>query len=770
MKPTNLLIALIIILLLSIGCGGGGTLVNGINPQTETPVPSAGTGTFVVRIEWPEVVADGITSSAIPSSITNLNIKVREGPYYTGEKNIFPPIQEAIFTGIPSGTAEVEVTATNSSGTVLSYRKTDVTIVAGKTVRKPIYLGITIKSGGVPDPNGLEINVGDTIYWYNTDSTGHTLSAPFSQTVAAGATWSKLFNQGGTYNYTCDGQAGNIYVRGNAGTGTPDMVSVKGGKQFDMGGSGSTYKVTLSDYRIGRYEVTNSEYVKFLNEMGNQSEGGTTWVNIVSDVYCGIEGSGPYTVKSGYENRPLAYVSWYGALAYCNWLSSRYGLTPCYGPIGNRGTESEWRTRNGYRLPTEAEWEYACRGGDPNETNFYSTYYWGPSMNSSNCWNNANSGVYNHTCIGYGGNHPLGLYDMSGNVWEWCNDWYGTYPSGSYSNPVGVTSGTNRVMRGGGWNTAALGGYTSASRAYNVYPYDRYNDRGFRLVQAEGVAERPEMVVIQGGHQFGMVEGGNNSSSSYQVTLSPYYIGKYETTNREYVRFLNEMGNLSEGGVTWVNIVADTSCGISGSGPYSVVSGYENRPVVYVSWYGAVAYCNWLSDKNGLSKCYGAYASNGLSRWGTNGANFHPEYSGYRLPTEAEWEYAYRGGNTSLTNFYSNYYWGDSLDATIGINKCWYSGLLPVPTSHINVGYGGSHPAGLYDMSGNVWEWCSDWYGSYPSGNYTDRRGPNTGSNRVYRGGCWNGDASNCRSAFRSNDGPGFRGGNLGFRPVRRYY
>ncbi|HPZ06742.1 MAG TPA: SUMF1/EgtB/PvdO family nonheme iron enzyme [Candidatus Eremiobacteraeota bacterium] len=780
-----IIIALFVILA---GCGGGNS-ITGVNSTSSDPLinpdPSDGTGTSIVRVEWPEEVINGITAAELPKSITNINIKVREGPYYNGEKNIFPPTQEAIFTGIPSGVANVEVTCTDSSEEVLSYRKAEVTILPNKTVRKLIYLGITIKAEGALDPNELEINVGDILYWYNTDSESHTLSSPFfSQTIPDRKIWSKLFNQGGTYKYRCDSQEGIIYVRGNSGTAMPDMVSVRGGKQFGMESSSSKYRVILSDYRIGRYEVTNSEYVEFLNEMGNQSEGGVTWVNIVdTGPYCGIEKkeNGPYTVKSGYENRPVVYVSWYGAVAYCNWLSSKYGLTPCYGPAENRGLPSEWRTRNGYRLPTEAEWEYACRGGDPAVANFYSNYYWGNSMDPNNCWYNET----NHTFVGYGGRHPLGLYDMSGNVWEWCNDWYGEYPSETTrENPTGPPEastilGAVRIIRSGSWSDSDDDCLKSASRNYKLYS-SRDNNIGFRLVQAEGEVERPEMVVIQGGQQFGMKDGENDPNADYQVTLSPYYIGKYEVTNSEYVKFLNEMGNSSEGGVTWVSIVADTHCGITAKGggpPYIVKSGYENRPVVYVSWYGAVAYCNWLSEKNGLSKCYGEYSLDGSSRWGTDGEDFHREYSGYRLPTEAEWEYACRGGDENLTDFYSNYYWGSSLDVTTGIKKCWYgygTGGTCDTGTHTDVDYGRSHPAGLYNMSGNVAEWCSDWFAAYPYGLQRDYRGPDTpdtgSGRRITRGGGWNIEADYCRSAIRYSVTPDFRVYNLGFRPVRSYY
>ncbi|MEQ8186610.1 MAG: formylglycine-generating enzyme family protein [Candidatus Eremiobacterota bacterium] len=262
-------------------------------------------------------------------------------------------------------------------------------------------------------------------------------------------------------------------------TGMPSMVPITGGT-FNMGSTVSTseqpvHKVTVSSFRMFTYEVTNSEYVLFLNAQGNQTEGGVSWINIVEDYYQGIRGgpeAGTFSVRSGYESRPVVYVSWYGAVAYCNWLSEQHGLTPCYGPINNRGDDpSVWRTLNGYRLPAEAEWEYACRGGNTAD------YYWGefsPSPASiakySWYWDNAEEGYENEVNPndhgagkrnGHNAGQKLpnafGLYDMSGNVWEWCSDWnsttyYGVSPD---TNPSGPGSGTLRVLRGGSWHSTS---------------------------------------------------------------------------------------------------------------------------------------------------------------------------------------------------------------------------------------------------------------------------------------------------------------------------
>jgi len=218
-----------------------------------------------------------------------------------------------------------------------------------------------------------------------------------------------------------------------------------------------------------------------------------------------------------------------------------------------------------------------------------------------------------------------------------------------------------------------------------------------------------------------------------------FYVGRYEITNAQYRRWPDAETHHDD--TTELNN-----------------STYDNYPVRYVNWMDVCQYCNWLSSDEGLTPCYSWTDVNDHNTYTVNLAA-----SGYRLPTEAEWEYACRGGTTT------NYYWGDALDAAIGLNKCWYgyyaSGTCttgrPAP-----VGYGGSHPWGLYDMSGNVWEWChNNWEGT-PAGG-TDPVGPDSGSGRVLRGGSWYSYADGCRSAYRYSNNPSYRGSYVGFRPVR---
>jgi formylglycine-generating enzyme required for sulfatase activity len=164
----------------------------------------------------------------------------------------------------------------------------------------------------------------------------------------------------------------------------------------------------------------------------------------------------------------------------------------------------------------------------------------------------------------------------------------------------------------------------------------------------------------------------------------------------------------------------------------------NNLPVESVSWYGAVDFCNKLSDRDGLTRCYTINGTDVTCSWSANG---------WRLPTEAEWEYACKAGTTtdfysgSLTNVYCSPL-DENLDK-IG----WYCGNENTKTR--DVGQKEPNAFGLYDMSGNVWEWCWDWYSSYSNTSVTDPTGASTGSRRVLRGGSWSNGAGSCRSSSR---------------------
>ncbi len=291
------------------------------------------------------------------------------------------------------------------------------------------------------------------------------------------------------------------------------MVLIPGGK-FEMGSENGkdnekpVHTVEVSSFFMDIYELTNQDYCVFLNSMGNQTEGADRdgnlekWIETEEDIrksikdldlseeeineeeclkYYGITGGtdpGTFKVKSGYESCPVVDVTWYGAVAYANWLSEQEGLEKCYGEKENRGNVNI--NANGYRLPTEAEWEYACRAGTTNE------YYWGDKMDLDSgdyCWywyNSGERGKEMYHPVGQKKPNKYGLYDMSGNVWERCSDWYGDYSSGYVKNPVGPTTGSYRILRGG--SIAYLGGgdCRSAERSFDFLN----TSVGFRLVRS----------------------------------------------------------------------------------------------------------------------------------------------------------------------------------------------------------------------------------------------------------------------------------------------
>ena len=217
-----------------------------------------------------------------------------------------------------------------------------------------------------------------------------------------------------------------------------DMVYVEGGS-FDMGATSEqgsdTYKdeypvhsVTLSGYYIGKCEVTQ-------------------------ELWEAVMGSNPSWFYGA--QKPVGSVNWYDCQDFVSRLNSLTGMT--------------------FRLPTEAEWEYAARGG--NKSLHYK--YSGSSNIGNVAWYMDNSGYGTHA-VGTKTANELGIYDMSGNVWEWCSDWYGDYSAGAQTNPQGPSSGSNRVLRGGSWFSSARSCCVSDRDSYD--PRDSYYDFGLRLV------------------------------------------------------------------------------------------------------------------------------------------------------------------------------------------------------------------------------------------------------------------------------------------------
>jgi len=240
--------------------------------------------------------------------------------------------------------------------------------------------------------------------------------------------------------------------RKNSSNMSVEMILVEGGT-FHMGSSDGeddekpVHEVIVDSFWIGKYEVTQKE-----------------WQSVM--------GTNPSKFKG--ENNPVERVSWHDAVKFCNQLSLKDGLEPVYRFSGEI-IECDF-TKNGYRLPTEAEWEYAARGGQKS----LGYKYAGSNNAGSVAWYYDNSGGKTHR-VGTKQPNELGLYDMSGNVWEWCWDWYGEgyYLHSLMKNPRGPSSGPRRVLRGGGWGNYAE--YVrSAFRGCNTPSYSG-GDLGFRL-------------------------------------------------------------------------------------------------------------------------------------------------------------------------------------------------------------------------------------------------------------------------------------------------
>jgi formylglycine-generating enzyme required for sulfatase activity len=513
----------------------------------------------------------------------------------------------------------------------------------------------------------------------------------------------------------------------------------------------------------------------------------------------------PWKGEKKGPNYPATYVSWNDAVAYCKKLSEKEGKT--------------------YRLPTEAEWEYACRAGtettwsfgnDEKELGDYAWYV-------KNAWGIDEK--YAHQ-VELKKPNAFGLYDMHGNVYELCHDYYGEdyYKESPEKDPTGPESGSFRVLRGGSWGRSYVRFTRSACRGGWCDAVRRNTHVGFRLVRelddSAGLRMRAAAITSAIGkgdwETVLALDPDNEAGTQLKAAAVPAALAKgdwkavlaLDATNSEALRMqaasekaaiLARAPITNSIGMKFNKIPAGTF--LMGSpetevgrydkehqhkvtitkpfymqttevtqGQWKAVMGTEpwkgrehvkegpNYAASYVSWDDAVTYCKKLSAKEGKT---------------------------HRLPTEAEWEYACRAGTKTAWNFGNDevdrLYAGRNgyplkSDAALKVlgDYAWCGeNTRGIDEKYAHqVGLKKPNAFGLYDMHGNVLEWCSDYYGHnyYKRSLERDPQGPDLDSrySRVLRGGAWHNPVKFTRSAYRrGNYADELRHNYIGFRLVR---
>jgi len=550
--------------------------------------------------------------------------------------------------------------------------------------------------------------------------------------------------------------------------GSLEMVTVTGGT-FNNG----VTDMTVSTFAISKYEITQEQFNEVMNYGSSDQE-----------VYG--------------DNYPVSNVYWIAAVEFCNALSIREGYDPVYSFDG--WTYGADFSRSGYRLPTEAEWEFAARGGNNSQGYLFA----GSNTINDVAWFEGNSGGTPHG-VGRKAPNELGLYDMSGNMGEWCHDFVGDYPDSPQTDYTGPSLPSfiethERVIRGGNFNQGDAacfvndrGGSAESTMDWAL---------GFRVVRSvdgpvNGVSIYPASLSIGvGGTAYliatitpphvadnslvwessnpavatvsatGQVTGVSLGEATITVTTVE---GGFTATCAVSVRASADIdGMILVNGGMFNNGVADMtvssfllgSCEVTqelytlvtGTNPVasSSIYGYgDDYPVYNVTWIDAVTFCNGLSVMQGYQQVYTISGTSVTADFTKNG---------YRLPTEAEWEFAARGGDSTHGYQYAG-------SDTLG-DVAWYENNAD-NRAH-TVGTKAANELGLYDMSGNVKEWCYDWYGGYPDTPRTDYTGVTLGEYRVIRGGSWR-YSWYCDLSTRDQRDPidNYYDNELGFRVAR---
>ncbi|MEM9159458.1 MAG: formylglycine-generating enzyme family protein [Verrucomicrobiota bacterium] len=456
------------------------------------------------------------------------------------------------------------------------------------------------------------------------------------------------------------------------------------------------------------------------------------------------------------RNLPVDSVSWEDCQALCDGIAALIG------------EGIDWESRV-FRPPTEAEWEYACRAG--TDTAFYdgsscSTLFGEDPALEELVWHGQSSDKGTEPVKGKAAN-IWGLYDMHGNVLEWCHDWYHDYEDKKLTNPFGAEFGEGRVSRGGCY----ANGSKACRSAYRFKfpPVFRNRDVGFRLALGQPLVSYSK----QGSFlQAASIEGGTPPDEATAET-KPVWALREERNEFERYADLALSGRGADGPVMrmrWVEPgsfmmgspkdetgrsadetrrqvtltkgfwLAETPCtqeqwqAVMGRIPSSQ-TGSDDLPVESISWLDCQEFIEALGKT-------------------------HSEMEA-RLPTEAEWEYACRAGTNTAFNDGSPCTEPSGRDPALD-KLGWFDKNSGVETHPVKMKK--ANEWGFHDMHGNVWEWCNDWYGSIKSVDVVDPTGPRTGEARVLRGGGVWYDAQLCRSASRIRGGPDYRNRLIGFR------
>jgi formylglycine-generating enzyme required for sulfatase activity len=522
---------------------------------------------------------------------------------------------------------------------------------------------------------------------------------------------------------------------------------------------------------------------------------------VTQELWRAVIGDSPSQFKG--DRRPVEQVSWVDVQRFLDRLNARFG-------------------EQVFVLPSEAQWEYACR----TETTTAYSFGDDPKLLDEHAWYASNSGRATHDVATKKCN-AWGLFDMHGNVLEWCQDyWAGKYDSGAVIDPAGPSKGLPRVLRGGSWRDYAQDARSACRYRYDSG--DRHYDIGFRCAQVPGGAEPTEEDRGAAEPQACPTNGGGGGRAALKIesgdparTLIPTRasvivvcsdVDSLELRKISKPHWASAMGRDRYG--LWAEFMVDTvipdqapksEAKLRGKGrkrgeKQAVASPLgTQRPVVQrLRWIPpgrflmgspdddkmadgdekpqhevTLSHGYWLFDTPVSQELWWAVMQTNPSHFQSSWllpvekvswddcqtflARINEWAPGINLslPTEAEWEYACRAGTVT------DYSFGDDPKllgdyAWVGQNSGGQT--QPVGTKRPNVW-------GLFDMHGNVWEWCQDyWVGKYASGAVVDPTGPSEGHRRVLRGGGWRYYAQYARSAYRSYSDSGHRGSNIGFR------